>query len=294
MALTAGETWANTGLGGALGVGSSQQGHSESQYTNVSDSWGSSGSSAYNVADSWSDSWGDSYGWSNGYSEGSSGSSQQDVTYGREATAKDIELAAEQNALQRSLWNEAADYNAKQAQLDREFQERMSNTSYQRAVKDLLAAGLNPILAVGNMGASTPVGAMGAMSSSNAYRANVTAQREGYGSSSSRSYSRSQSQSGSHNESHSGSHAEGSSSSWSSQGSHSEGQGTSSSDWAPYAKEAVDAVGKMVNAGAKTAKDIINSVANPTKEQKQNSNAWNNTWKDVVHRPVGSRKPYKS
>lgn len=50
-------------------------------------------------------------------------------------------------------------FNAEQAQLNRDFQERMSSTSYQRAVKDLLNAGLNPILAFSHGGASTPTGA---------------------------------------------------------------------------------------------------------------------------------------
>lgn len=66
------------------------------------------------------------------------------------------EQAQKQMDFQTSANKIAMDFSHNEAEIQRGWLENMSNTSYQRSVKDLQAAGLNPILAYSQGGASVP------------------------------------------------------------------------------------------------------------------------------------------
>lgn len=231
----------STLIGGLTSGLNATNAYSDSQSTQHSEQVGGSQSS------SWNDQWGDS--WSIGQSSAEAtaqehaDSESSSTTFGREASAEDIKRAQEANAIQRQLWNEQAQYNATEAEKDRAFQAYMSNTSYQRAVKDLLAAGLNPILAAGNMGASTPGGAMASSGLATAQKATTYAQTESRSKSHSEGSSSSKSQSsnasGSHNEGHGGSQSSSYSSGFS------DGQSSAQSKSETQAKSLLSAIGDM-------------------------------------------------
>ena len=75
-------------------------------------------------------------------------------------------IADRDYARQLELQDRQFAYNTAEADKNRAWQEEMSNTSYQRAVEDMKKAGINPIMAIQQGGASTPSGASASGSSS--------------------------------------------------------------------------------------------------------------------------------
>lgn len=89
----------------------------------------------------------------------------------REDWVRDMQSKYNSYLMSMSQMSAQNKFNAEEAQKARDFEERLSNTAYQRAVADMKAAGINPVVAYGNgaSGASTPSGSAASSGSGGSY-----------------------------------------------------------------------------------------------------------------------------
>lgn len=153
--VTGAMTLAGKGLQGLYGQESQSQsqGNSQSQSQGGGTSWSTSegGTNDQQIMDYLNR----FYGWQSGQNEFQSKTNRQNMLIQMGYNTLGAIQQGIYNAIER---NAAMEYNSAEALANRNFQERMSSTAYQRAVEDMRKAGINPILAYANGGASTPGG----------------------------------------------------------------------------------------------------------------------------------------
>lgn len=99
------------------------------------------------------------------YSNGASAANAVSAYAQAQQNAYNTAAAQSANNFTQSTLEQQMAFNREEAQKNRDWQEYMSNTAYQRAVEDMKKAGINPIFAYQMGGASTGTGSSASMSS---------------------------------------------------------------------------------------------------------------------------------
>lgn len=104
-----------------------------------------------------------------------------DLTYGLGTLVQagaDIYNTKKTNKANKEIADAANALSQANAREQMEFQERMSNSAYQRGMQDMKAAGLNPILAYAQGGATAPSGAAGAVTTAKMEKADLSSLKQ--------------------------------------------------------------------------------------------------------------------
>lgn len=110
-------------------------------------------------------------------SSGQAAANAANINAQRIANEQSMAFNEAQNHWNRKVAYDTMTFQDAQATRQMDFQERMANTAYQRAMADMRAAGLNPILAYKQGSASAPAGASGSGGSGGGGGVSLTAAR---------------------------------------------------------------------------------------------------------------------
>lgn len=196
-------------------------------------------------------------------------------TYGTEASIRSAMEADRANAVQKNWFEQEMAYNAEQAQLQRDFNELMGNTIYTRSVKNMMEAGINPVLAAnfGLSAANVNSGSTASASAPSAFMGQTFADQVSAWSSSSDSY------------------GEGSGSSWNNSES---GLATALSNMGEFIGSGLEALSSAklfdIKIGNEGGNSVASKIASSIKDKVKDYFKTNGNWDSINHRQLSDKE----